>query len=230
MNKQIGMCCSKVKRGSIGLVWLSLVATLTFADSEGSMISIEANANAHASLYANDIRQITRHVMKSEKEGSIATFSQEIQRTIKQDESITEHLKKVSQVLVFLSFSMPEKSLHGWLLQCKQSGATPVIRGLIHNSFRDTMLTIQRLSQTTGVGMQLDPILFKTFDIQVVPAVVVIKDTPACPANMNCKPVDYDSLYGDVSLDYALEKMRGDDSAEDSTLEGMILRLRGEPA
>lgn len=75
--------------------------------------------------------------------------------------------------------------------------------------------------------MQLDPLLFKTFDITIVPAVVYIKDTPACPANMDCRPVDYDSLYGDVSLDYALEKMRGDEGAVDPTLDEMMGRLRG---
>ena len=36
--------------------------------------------------------------------------------------------------------------------------------------------------------------------------------------------MDYDSLYGDVSLDYALEKMKGDD---DPTLDTMIKTLRG---
>ena len=56
-----------------------------------------------------------------------------------------------------------------------------------------------------------------------------MKDTPACPANMNCRPVDYDKLYGDVSLDYALEKMRGWQS-EDPVLHQMILRLRGDLA
>jgi conjugal transfer pilus assembly protein TrbC len=123
------------------------------------------------------------------------------------DEPIAKHLQKVSSVLVFLSFSMPEKSLEAWLLQCKQIGATPVIRGLLNNSFRATMTRIQVLAQKTGMGIQLDPILFKTFNVQYVPAVVYIKDMPECPSNMNCKPVDFDVLYGDVTLDYALDKL-----------------------
>lgn len=230
MNKQKSVSCMKVKWKSMQWVsiLLSLWATVSFAEGDASIASIEASANARASLYANEIRQMTAELMTAEKSGQIEAFSAEIQQTMKHDEPIAEHLKKVSQVLVFLSFSMPEKSLHGWLLQCKQSGATPVIRGLIHGSFKGTMITIQRLSQKTGVGMQLDPILFKTFDIQVVPAVVVVKDIPACPANMNCRPVDYDSLYGDVSLDYALEKMRGEASHENETLSRMIRRLRGD--
>ena len=123
------------------------------------------------------LRQISKNLESSEKLGPIVEFTQ----SPKTQESIAKHLKKVSQVLVFLSFSMPERSLHAWLLQCKQSGATPVIRGLIHNSFKETITTIQKLSQKTGIGMQQDPILFNTFAITAVPAVVYVKDIPLCP-------------------------------------------------
>ncbi|MFA6302185.1 MAG: type-F conjugative transfer system pilin assembly protein TrbC [Legionella sp.] len=182
--------------------------------------AIELNANNHANAYAKDVQQISKNYEASKK--SVQEL-QELSQALKTQEPITTHLKKVSQVLVFLSFSMPDKSLQAWLLQCKETGATPVIRGLIHNSFKETMTAIQLLSKKTGIGMQLDPILFKTFEIDVIPAVVYVKDTPDCPANMNCKSVDYDKLYGDVSLDYALEKM----SDEDPVLHQMILRLRG---
>ena len=204
-------------------VLLSLCAFTSFAEN---IAAIEENANRRAALYANEIKQLSETIMKSEKSGALAQMTNEIAQTVKHDEPITTHLEKVSQVLVFLSFSMPEKSLHAWLLQCKTSGATPVIRGLIHNSFKETMQVIQRLSQTTGVGMQLDPILFKTFEITKVPAVVYVKDAPVCPANMNCRPITYDRLYGDVTLDYALEKMLGDDTA-DKTLDAMVHQLRG---
>ena len=207
------------------LLVMSLWSMSVYAQDEAYIASIELDAGHRASHYANDIRQISKSVLASEKSGDIAQFTRDVHEVIKRDEPIATHLKKVSQVLVFLSFSMPEKSLKSWLLQCKRSGATPVIRGLIHNSFRDTMRVVQALSQKTGIGMQLDPLLFKTFDIRMVPAVVYIKDIPSCPANMDCKPVDYDSLYGDVSLDYALEKMKGDD---DPTLDTMIKTLRGD--
>lgn len=209
------------------LVALFLLSFPALAEDEAYIASIEANTKNRANAFTNEIKQISRSLEISEKSGQIAEFTGEMHQVIKPQEPIVTHLKKVSQVLVFLSFSMPEKSLQAWLLQCKQSGATPVIRGLIHNSFKDTMSIIQTLSKKTGIGMQLDPILFKTFDITRVPAVVYVKDTPDCPANMDCKPVSYDSLYGDVSLDYALEKMRGDEQSEDSVLDQMILRLRG---
>ncbi len=194
-----------------------------FAADEAYIASIESNARNRANAFTQEVKQISKNLKSSEKSGQIDEFTQ----APKAQESIATHLKKVSQVLVFLSFSMPERSLQAWLLQCKQSGATPVIRGLIHNSFKETMTAIQKLSKKTGIGMQLDPILFNTFAITAVPAVVYVKDIPLCPANMNCKPVDYDKLYGDVSLDYALEKLASNQSIDDPALHQMLLRLKG---
>lgn len=139
-------------------------------------------------------------------------YENDIQQIIANNtsESVETHLQKVSEVLVFLSFSMPEKSLEDWLRQCKKTNATPVIRGLIDNSFQKTMLKLTNLSQKTGTGVQLDPVLFKFFDIEQVPAVVVVNEIPKCPQTMQCIPVAFSRMYGNVTLDYALEKMRGE--------------------
>ncbi|MGM9451942.1 type-F conjugative transfer system pilin assembly protein TrbC [Legionella bozemanae] len=210
------------------LIVFFLFSASVFAADEAYIASIESNAGSRAKAFTQEVKQISKNIEASEKSGQIAKFTNETHQAFKTQEPIDTHLKKVSQVLVFLSFAMPERSLQAWLLQCKQSGATPVIRGLIHNSFQETMTAIQMLSKKTGMGMQLDPILFKTFEITEVPAVVYVKDVPLCPANMDCKPVKYDKLYGDVSLDYALEKMGSEQSIEDPALHQMILRLRGE--
>jgi len=205
------------------LVVLSLFSATVFAADEAYIASIDSNVRNRAHAFHQEVRQISKNLESSEKLDPIVEFTQDT----KTQEPIATHLKKVSQVLVFLSFSMPERSLQAWLLQCKQSGATPVIRGLIHNSFKETITAIQKLSQKIGIGMQLDPILFNAFAITAVPAVVYVKDIPLCPANMNCKPVDYDKLYGDVSLDYALEKLASNQFMNDPALHQMIFRLRG---
>ncbi|KTC80120.1 MULTISPECIES: type-F conjugative transfer system pilin assembly protein TrbC [Legionella] len=210
------------------LVVLFLFSASVFAADEAYIASVESNARDRANAFTQEVKQISKNLEASEKSGQIAEFTNEMRQAPKTQEPIATHLKKVGQVLVFLSFSMPERSLQAWLLQCKRSGAIPVIRGLIHNSFKETMTVLQALSQKTGIGMQLDPILFKTFEITAVPAVVYVKDVPLCPANMDCKPVDYDKLYGDVSLDYALEKMDSEQAMEDPALHQMILLLKGE--
>lgn len=190
---------------------------------------IEADALSRASVYAREMNLIGEAIVASGKNGNIAHYSKIMTHHARKEESLVDHLKKVSQVVVFLSFSIPMESLEAWMEQCRKSGATPVIRGLINNSWKETFQAIHHLSQKTGIGIQIDPVLFKTFDIRQVPAVVFIEAMDTCPANMNCKPPLYDRIYGDVTLDYALEKIHSNsDVPERKILQEMIARIRGE--
>ncbi len=162
--------------------FLILLVSVSSAQNE----VLIATAINNARLYTNEVQQLANQ----------------------QKDSQALHLKKVSSTLVFLSFSMPEKSLESWLKQCKIYGATPVIRGLINNSFKETIQTIYRLSEKTQMGIQLDPVLFQTFDITQVPAVVSVTSVPDCPKAMDCKSISFDKLYGEVTLDYALARLK----------------------
>jgi conjugal transfer pilus assembly protein TrbC len=108
-----------------------------------------------------------------------------------------------SNVLIFASFSMPKESLRGWLNQADKIKAPVILRGLLHNSFRETtQIVMDTLSERRG-GIQIDPTLYKRFHIEKVPAVVVI--SAECLVNEAC--YDFDVVYGDVTLDYALKKI-----------------------
>lgn len=162
-----------MQRILIGL--LIMVTGALFASDEAYIAHIEADTLARADHFSGDINQISRQ-KSSPQFSKMTTYIKSVANTMT-NQSMAEHLDKVSHTLVFLSFSMPEKSLLQWLFQCKKAGATPVIRGLIHNSFKDTMNVIATLSKKTGLGLQLDPILFQTFSINEVPAVVFIRET-----------------------------------------------------
>ncbi len=70
---------------------------------------------------------------------------------------------------------MPHSSLESYLRDAKKVNASVVIRGLIDNSFQKTSLHIANLIKTSGgQGMELNPLLFKKFGIQTVPAVIAI--------------------------------------------------------
>lgn len=210
------------------LKFFLIIPMSAFAEDSAWIAGIEADALQRAASYSKDVARIEKDMEKARESGQIKVYESELRQSLKTDEPIATHLQKVSQVLVFLSFSMPEKSLHAWLLQCRQSGATPVIRGLVNNSLRDTMVVFQKLAKETDAGVQIDPILFKTFDITQVPAVVHVKAVPSCPRGMDCKPPEYDRIFGDVTLDYALQKMKeGGSRKENSELDAMILRTRG---
>lgn len=112
--------------------------------------------------------------------------------------------KEQPAVLVFISFSMPNESVKGWMNDAARIHAPILIRGLVNNSFKDTVQKISTLVQDNRGGVQVDPTAFERFHITQVPAVVV--QNTECPETQSC--VDkYDVIYGDVKLEYALRKI-----------------------
>lgn len=107
-----------------------------------------------------------------------------------------------SSVMIFVSFSMPHDSLKEWMDDANQIHAPVLIRGLVNNSFKETTKQVASLLNNNQGGVQLDPLLFKRFGIRQVPAVVVTD--PNCSPNQSC---EFDVIYGDVTLAYALEKI-----------------------
>jgi type-F conjugative transfer system pilin assembly protein TrbC len=123
-------------------------------------------------------------------------------------------------LFIFVSFSMPRASLKQWLWQAQKINAAVVIRGLVNNSFKDTATAVADLIKEhptvandnankagiqTASGLAIDPTLFQKFGITKVPAVVIASNYGAAGG---VKPVqNFDIVYGDVPLDYALDKL-----------------------
>ncbi|HEV2523947.1 MAG TPA: type-F conjugative transfer system pilin assembly protein TrbC, partial [Gammaproteobacteria bacterium] len=85
-----------------------------------------------------------------------------------------------SALLVFVSFSMPKQSLQAWARQAKKAGGTLVLRGLVDNSLRKTLLKIQDVLGAENLNtLNIDPLAFETFGIHTVPAVIVTDQTQA---------------------------------------------------
>lgn len=105
---------------------------------------------------------------------------------------------------LFVSFSMPEQSLKTLLKQAQQVNGILVIRGLINQSLKETTQIVAKLLDGQKGGLQIDPSLFKKFNISQVPAVVVI--------DKNCT----DIIYGDIPLIDSLEaiEQNGDCKAQ----------------
>lgn len=60
-----------------------------------------------------------------------------------------------------------------------------------------------------GTGVELNPIWFKRFHIDKVPAVVVVPKGSACFKSDSChQERDYDVMTGDITLSAALKVMR----------------------
>ena len=121
-------------------------------------------------------------------------------------------------IIIFISFSMPKQSIKDWLFEADKIGANVVMRGLINNSFKDTIGAIYDLIKYNQVqGIAIDPTLFKKFHINKVPAVVVVDSFD-----------NYDVVYGDVTLDYALRAIAHHGEVEKNQVQKELAKLRGK--
>ena len=98
---------------------------------------------------------------------------------------------------ILVSFSMPESVLLKLDAQARKTGARLVIRGLVNNSFKDTISYIKKINDQ-GIIVDIDPKIFTEFNVALVP-VFILKG-----ASIDNKSV-YDKLEGNVSLSYALK-------------------------
>lgn len=127
-----------------------------------------------------------------------SNLSQEAKGEVKKDE-----------ILIFVSFSMPEQSLKLWSQQAEKTGAKLILRGLINNSLQAT--TQNKIIS----GFDIDPEKFKKYDVKTVPAVVLVTGN------------NYDVVYGDTSLEAALENIKHKGSTESKAMaQSYINKIR----
>lgn len=138
--------------------------------------------------------------------------------------SYAENIQFNKNIIIFVSFSMSNDSLKGWMKEAEMIHAPLVIRGLINNSFKETINRIGELTKDNHGGLQIDPTLFERFDVKKVPAVVVVKDNNCIPT-MSCS-LDYDIVYGDVTLTYALNKIANQNDDLSSIANRALTQLR----
>lgn len=102
--------------------------------------------------------------------------------------------QKTPNAIIFISFSMPDLALKQLITEGKQYHIPVVIRGLYKNSFLETTHEILELVQEKNQGgIAINPLWFREFNIQQVPAFVVKHGS------------DFDVIYGNISLKQALE-------------------------
>lgn len=126
-------------------------------------------------------------------------------------------------VLVFISFSMPKESIKAWIQQAQTIGAPVIIRGLINNSFKETLFVMNQFVGEGG-GVQVDPQQFERYDIQQVPAVVLSDSVDL--KNSHYSETQFDVVYGDVSLDYALMTLASARNSRSETAQQLASTLR----
>jgi conjugal transfer pilus assembly protein TrbC len=123
---------------------------------------------------------------------------------------------------------MPKTSIKEWMNEAEKAHASIQIRGLVNNSFKETIQRMSDLTKDNHGGLQINPKLFEQFQIDKVPAVVVTADT-SCPSNISCI-APFDVIYGDVTLAYALQKIADRNDAVSDIAKVELNQLRDNHA
>jgi conjugal transfer pilus assembly protein TrbC len=113
---------------------------------------------------------------------------------------------------VFITLDMPRESLRRLVEQAERAGAVLVLRGLRHQSMRQTLASVGELIGQRRVGWLIDPEAFERHGVEVAPTFVLTLGSesttaPACGASACTGAGPFVSVAGDVSLDYALDHM-----------------------
>ena len=118
------------------------------------------------------------------------------------------------KILVFVSFSMPKASLRVLCQTAAKHNAVLVIRGLKGDSFKTTQQAFLEIANNSGnpnldakeiakntpediQGFEVNPELFKDYQIKKVPTFVLVKNQ-----------AEVARLSGNVSLEYAAKKLK----------------------
>lgn len=101
-----------------------------------------------------------------------------------------------SDLYVFASLGLKKKHLKALVEDAKRFGGRVVIRGLKNGSFKDTISYLNSILQKEHEGVQIDPTLFRKYNVISVPAFVLLNEN------------QYDIVRGNVTARFALSKMR----------------------
>ncbi|WP_459203443.1 type-F conjugative transfer system pilin assembly protein TrbC (plasmid) [Ralstonia pseudosolanacearum] len=116
--------------------------------------------------------------------------------------------RKMEDLMIFASFTMPRESLKRLVSQANRVGASVVLRGFKNNSVKETSLAINELGEQTG-NVLVNPNAFTKYKVNAVPTFVLAKAATIDQVdNEGCAlPDNFAAVSGDVSLDYALDEI-----------------------
>ena len=138
------------------------------------------------------------------------------------------------RIYVFISSSMPEQTLKNYvnaLDRLRDSNIEMVMRGFVGGikKIAPTQKFIQKIvlkpdGSVYSVSIIIDPILFSKYGVGRVPCVVYDRSV-AADIHADADSDSYYLMYGDASLEYAIERIQEESQSE--TLNAVLASLRG---
>ena len=136
-----------------------------------------------------------------------------------------------AEVLIFTSLSVPAASWRQWARAAAVLDAPLVMRGVGAAGLPTTARAIRDRLGDRNVGIAIDPRLFRLFDIERVPAVVVVPGgVPPCEsrgcAGDSAPP--HDIVAGNISLVSALEAIAAEGDVGHAVAKAHLARMRDD--
>lgn len=183
--------------------------------------NLKRNREAIESLAPNGViadgyikKQLDSNAASIKSTGSLSGANQSLSQTTKEDflslasKKAQQQLDpKRSDLLIFVSLSMPEEALKNYTAQAKRFNATLILRGFANDKLSTTRETLQRLN-VGDAEWQISPEPFKSFKINKVPAIVLANAESGSLEDDGCaRPSTYTSVFGDITVKDALDKI-----------------------
>lgn len=123
------------------------------------------------------------------------------------------HIASASHAAFFVSLGLPDATLSQIFRQANNAHIPIVLRGLYpdpnhpQGDIKATMTRLLPLLKKQPTGMVINPLLFRAFGIQAVPALVVYDDHLRCiqgddrHQSFHCSPNTFDVVLGNARLD-----------------------------
>ena len=110
--------------------------------------------------------------------------------------------KKEAELIICVSFSMPKEMLKSYLEQARIYAGRLVVRGLINNSFKQTVKALT-LDKNQVLKIEINPKIFKDFNVTRVPTIIYISKEGKTKLNEN----EYYKFVGSVGIKYVLDEI-----------------------
>lgn len=131
-----------------------------------------------------------------------------------------------SRLLIFISSSLPKKTIINLMQQGDSIGATFVVRGMINGSFVNTYKYFYKFKEPfQNVAVMINPTLFEAFGVQEVPTFALYKSSTNI-LTQACKVVPvYAKVSGEMTVRHALEVLRDSKNNDISKLANNQIAL-----
>ena len=135
-----------------------------------------------------------------------------------------------SEVLIFISLSVPVASWRQWAREAAGIGVPLVLRGVGEGGLPGTAKQIGARLGDAEAGVAIDPRLFRLFGVTRVPAVVVVPGgVPPCRSRgcADDPAPPHDLVTGNIGLAAALEAVADEGDSGRTVAQALLERLRG---